>query len=168
MRVVPRRVFQAIAMPLLLAVWALAAQLAWSDLPPVAWIVDLWGRPIGWLVTWIGATLGWAVALLPLRLISDFPTYRETLDRAGARDLSEMLQIEQRKQRAMAAGTPAERRRYHLLFASAALLVGVVLGVVATLNLAIAPDTFLLVPALGSAACLVIAPWHLLRAAVRR
>ena len=168
-RIIPKRVFQLVSLPLLLAAWVTGAQLVWADLPPASWLVALAGPVLGTLLVWLGVTVAWIVVVLPFRLVTDFPTLRETLDAAGVDNAWELVgAARERHRNTVAHGTPAERRKLLVFQAAVALGLGVVLAVLTVVNLAADTDTLFLAPPVGCVVCAVMAPGYLVRAALVR
>jgi hypothetical protein len=169
--VAARRIYQTIALSSLLAIWCAAIEMGVRHVAPVSWIVDAIGPAAGGFVTWIVATLVWALAMLPIRPMARFATLAETMEKEGihsAADFGRRVGERRMAMRSMAAGTPEERRRYHLLMAGGGAIVALVSGLVSIGNFLVAPDTFLLAPPVLAAVSAALVPYHLARAALAR
>jgi hypothetical protein len=166
-----RRIYQAIALTSLVAIYAAAVELGVRHVAPVATIVDLLGAWPGGFVTWILATLVWALAMLPIRPMAKFPTLAESMKSQGIEgpaDFARVVEERRRGLRAARVGTPDERRRYHLMMSGGGAILAVVSGLASAANLSIAPDTFFLLPPVLCFLSIALLPYHLVRAALAR
>lgn len=130
--------------------------------------------PVGLLVAvliLLGLVLAWAALLLPLRRRSMMPTLKETMAAKGASSLSELVSKSEAELAALAsapATRPDLRRRYHLLMAGAGGIIFLAFGVgTAAMLMDRGGRIFLAIP-LMAASGLVLAIWHLVRAALTR
>ena len=167
----PRRIFQTIALTSLAAIWIGAGELGARHIAPVGPILDVLGPLFGGLVVWILATLAWALLMLPLRPMARFPSFAETMRAEGIEspaDLQRRVGERRMALRAMEHGTPEERRGYHLAMSAGGAAVSVIAGVATGANLAVAPETLFLTPPVVLVVAVVLVLYHLVRAASAR
>ena len=154
-RVIPKMVFQAIALLSLVPVLAVAVQLCLEDLPPYAWLTGL-GGPLAWLLTVVLAVLAWVVLILPVRLLSTMPTLGEELDEAGAANLGALYAQQQQR---LQADKRRNNARWHVMMALAGGLLAGIMGLIAVLFW-FTEGTLLVALAIGAVVSGVLATWH--------
>ncbi len=162
---IPKRWFQAYALVLLAVAWIGALVLATSDLPPVAMLVSLVGRPLGAFLLWVAASLVWMALAIPVRLFtSGFDTLEQSLAKSGARSLPEAIALEQARLERARTGPPSERRRADVLRAAAGIVLTFAFGMGLLVNLSLFPDRFFLIFPVGALVSALLALFHGARA----
>jgi hypothetical protein len=166
---IPKRVFQAVSLPLLFGVWGLAACMVRADVAPVPWLVDHVGVAIGWTLVWVAASVVWIVVVLPFRLNTDFATLDEVMEERGVTSVWDLLGSQRAwEAKVLTEGTLGERRRLLLLQALIAFVVGAVCAVATAVNFDIAPDDLFLLPPIACVVSVAMSAWYLVRAAIQR
>jgi hypothetical protein len=123
--VLPQRLFQALALLVLLVCVSVFVGYALTGGEPFAWISATSGTPVlGVLCSLIAGLLMSLAFIAPLRGMSDMRPVREDFAELSVARVRE----EQAKLEAMRTGAPKDRRAYHLRMAAASL-TGLLFGV---------------------------------------
>ncbi|MCB8942952.1 MAG: hypothetical protein H6658_04290 [Ardenticatenaceae bacterium] len=133
-RFIPKRVYQATAVFLLLNCFTLTIIVVWQEQRPFTtlhhWLgEDRWG--LAAFLTFLVLFGGWIVVVLPLRFFSQMPRYHEELQAAGATDFKELYHQQQTKLFLNHTGplTPAQQAIRARSLALGGLVLGFIAGV---------------------------------------
>lgn len=156
-----RRVYQLVALALLLVFYGGVADLAWHDVLPFRVIAAMTGNVLAGLLLLLGATIAWVLAVLPLRAISDAPPMRPP---SGTDFRSAYAKARADLERQRTSDDPRASRSYHLRMAGAGTLVGIACTLGVAANLELFPERIWITPVAFVIACALLVPYHALRA----
>jgi hypothetical protein len=93
-RFIPKRLFQIIALILLLVCFGLAIYFIATASGVFRWLQTMIGedrRGMAMVLTFLILFVGWVIVVLPLRIMSHMPTLDEEMEAAGAENISEFM-----------------------------------------------------------------------------
>jgi hypothetical protein len=164
-KLLPRWLFQSIAVPTLIAAWGLWAELWWTGWGPIGWLAGYVGMALAGVASWAAVSIAWIVAILPLRLVTDFPSLAETMAARGQTTLAGAIDDARRRGE---TGTPGERRKHRLMVALVAAVFGIASAVGVAVNLELFPDRIFVWPIVVALVSFAMVPVQLVRAALVR
>jgi hypothetical protein len=163
-KLLSRGAYQIVALAMLVVVYGIAADLAWRDWIPFRALASTVGVVFAGLLVLVVATFAWVLAVLPLRLISDAPA----IVPPPGTDLASALAKARADLEKTRAGTPAERRGYHVRMMLAGIALGLACTVGVAANLELSPDRIWVTPIVLVIGCALLVPYHALRALLTR
>lgn len=133
-RFIPKPIFQKLALLLLAGLGVLTILIVRHQAQPFRLLRELLGEGQWWpaaILTFLILFLGWVLLLLPLRYLSQMPTYREELEASGARNFEELYQ--QQREKMFLHKTDARTPAQQAIRSRGMALGGFVAGLIAAL-----------------------------------
>ena len=137
-RFIPQKIYQTIAILLLVACVALTIEMIWRRDGLFLWLLERLGETrwgLAAVLTFLILFVGWVLIMLLLRVFSQLPTFQEELEAAGAKNFAELY--EQQREKVILGEDEAVTPEQKLARSRGLAMGGLVLFVIAGLATAV-------------------------------